>query len=45
MQLNSFPTLATRIELDEWERQNILEAQTWAFSPRVMGQKDPLDEI
>jgi len=39
------PNLATRKELDEWERQNILQAQTWAFSPRVMKQRDPLDEI
>jgi Fic-DOC domain mobile mystery protein B len=39
------PNLATKRELDEWERQNILQAQTWAFSPRVMGQRDPLDEI
>ncbi len=39
------PSLATRRELDEWERQNILQAQTWAFSPRVMGQREPLDEI
>jgi Fic-DOC domain mobile mystery protein B len=39
------PNLATRRELDEWERQNILQAQTWAFSPRGIGQRDPLDEI
>jgi Fic-DOC domain mobile mystery protein B len=38
------PNLATRRELHEWERQNILQAQTWAFGPRVMGQRDPLDE-
>jgi len=30
------PNLATKKELDEWERQNILEAQRWAFSSRVM---------
>jgi Fic-DOC domain mobile mystery protein B len=34
-----------RKELDEWERQYILQAQTWAFSPRVMKRRDPLDEI
>jgi Fic-DOC domain mobile mystery protein B len=39
------PNLATRRELDEWERQNILEAQKWAFSSRVMSSRDPLDEI
>jgi hypothetical protein len=30
------PNLATRKELDEWERQNILGAQRWAFNSRVM---------
>jgi Fic-DOC domain mobile mystery protein B len=39
------PNLATKKELDEWERQNILEAQRWAFSSRVMKSRDPLDEI
>jgi len=39
------PNLATKKELDEWERQNILEAQKWAFSSRVMKSRNPLDEI
>ena len=39
------PSLATRKELDEWERTNILGAQNWAFNPRVMRSRDPLDEI
>ena len=39
------PNLATREELDQWERQNILQAQEWAFNPRVMSSRDPLDEI
>ena len=39
------PNLATKKELDEWERQNILEAQRWAFSSRVMKSRNPLDEI
>ena len=39
------PNLATKKELDEWERQNILEAQEWAFSSRVMKSRNPLDEI
>jgi Fic-DOC domain mobile mystery protein B len=28
------PDLATKEELNEWERQNILEAYQWAFAPR-----------
>lgn len=39
------PNLATRRELDEWERVNILAAQRWAFTRRVMNARDPLDEI
>jgi Fic-DOC domain mobile mystery protein B len=39
------PNLATRRELDEWERNNILAAQRWAFTTRVMSARDPLDEI
>jgi Fic-DOC domain mobile mystery protein B len=39
------PNLASRRELDEWERENILVAQRWAFSSRVMRGRDPLDEI
>lgn len=39
------PNLATKKELDEWERQNILEAQKWAFSSRVMKSRNPLDDI
>lgn len=39
------PNLATRQELDEWERTNILAAQNWAFNSRVMRNRDPLDEL
>ena len=39
------PNLASKKELDEWERQNILEAQKWAFGSRVMKSRNPLDEI
>lgn len=39
------PNLATRRELDEWERENILIAQGWAFGSRVMSSRDPVDEI
>ncbi len=36
------PALATKQELNEWERQNILAANQWAFAPR--NRRDPLDE-
>ena len=39
------PNLATKGELDEWERTNILAAQRWAFNPRVMRTRDPVDEL
>lgn len=39
------PNLATKKELDEWERQNILEAQKWAFTSRVLRNRNPRDEI
>jgi Fic-DOC domain mobile mystery protein B len=39
------PSLANKRELDEWERENILVAQRWAFSSRVMNSRDPLDEL
>jgi Fic-DOC domain mobile mystery protein B len=39
------PSLATKGESDEWEQLNILEAQNWAFSTRVMATRNPVDEI
>jgi Fic-DOC domain mobile mystery protein B len=39
------PNLATKGELDEWERTNILAAQRWAFNPRVMRARDPMDGL
>jgi Fic-DOC domain mobile mystery protein B len=38
------PNLATKEELNEWERQNILEAYTWALEPKRIGRQDPLTE-
>lgn len=38
------PNLATREELNEWERRNILEANKWALNPRVLKRTDPLLE-
>jgi Fic-DOC domain mobile mystery protein B len=39
------PNLAARKELDEWERKNILGAQTWAFNSRIISSRDPLEEL
>jgi Fic-DOC domain mobile mystery protein B len=38
------PNLATKGELDEWERTNIIEARRWAFAPKVLRAREPLDE-
>jgi Fic-DOC domain mobile mystery protein B len=38
------PDLTTREELNEWERQNILEAYAWGFDPRNLRRQDPLTE-
>ena len=35
------PDLTTKEELNEWERQNILEAYTWALESRRLNQRDP----
>jgi Fic-DOC domain mobile mystery protein B len=34
------PDLATKEELNEWERQNILEAYGWAFDPRTFHRRE-----
>jgi Fic-DOC domain mobile mystery protein B len=38
------PSLATKEELNEWERLNILEAYVWALDRRSLARRDPLDE-
>jgi Fic-DOC domain mobile mystery protein B len=38
------PNLATKEELNQWERQNILAAIEWAMSPRVLKREDPFIE-
>jgi len=38
------PDLSTREELNEWERQNILEASAWALNPRNLNRQDPFSE-
>jgi Fic-DOC domain mobile mystery protein B len=38
------PSLATKGELDQFERTNILEANRWALNPRVLKREDPFIE-
>ncbi|HWQ93487.1 MAG TPA: mobile mystery protein B [Clostridia bacterium] len=38
------PNLATRAELNEWERENIILAERWCFSPRVLKNFHPICE-
>jgi Fic-DOC domain mobile mystery protein B len=38
------PNLTTKGELDQFERHNILEANRWAFNPRVLKREDPFIE-
>ena len=38
------PNLATKEELNEWERQNILEAYAWALDLKNIRRQDPLTE-
>jgi Fic-DOC domain mobile mystery protein B len=38
------PSLATREELNEWERDNILHARQWAFADRQLFRLDPIRE-
>jgi Fic-DOC domain mobile mystery protein B len=43
-QADMIPNLTTREELNEWERQNILEAYGWALRERNILRLDPLTE-
>jgi Fic-DOC domain mobile mystery protein B len=43
-QADLIPDLATQEELNEWERQNILEAYAWALAPNGLRRRDPLVE-
>src|SRR5580698_9290093 len=38
------PDLTTKEELNEWERQNILEAYAWALDRRGLQRQDPFAE-
>jgi len=43
-QLDLIPDLTSKEELNEWERQNILEAYAWALDKRTLSRTDPLTE-
>jgi Fic-DOC domain mobile mystery protein B len=43
-QADLIPDLTTKEELNEWERQNILEAFAWALNPRNLQRNNPLSE-
>jgi len=43
-QLDLIPDLTSKEELNEWERQNILEAYGWALDRRNLNRLDPLSE-
>jgi Fic-DOC domain mobile mystery protein B len=38
------PSLATREELNQWERSNILQAYAWACAPANLARQDPVTE-
>ncbi len=43
-QADLIPSLATREELNEWERDNILRARQWALADRQLARLDPVRE-
>jgi Fic-DOC domain mobile mystery protein B len=43
-QADLIPSLATREELNEWERDNILRGRQWALSDRQISRLDPTKE-
>jgi fido (protein-threonine AMPylation protein) len=43
-QADLIPSLATREELNEWERDNILRARPWALGDRQISRSDPTNE-
>jgi Fic-DOC domain mobile mystery protein B len=43
-QADLIPDLTTKEELNEWERQNILEAYSWALDLKNLHRQDPLTE-
>jgi Fic-DOC domain mobile mystery protein B len=43
-QADLIPNLSTKEELNEWERQNILEANIWALDTKRFSLRNPLTE-
>lgn len=43
-QADLIPNLATKEELNQWERENILVAYSWALSPRTLARENALSE-
>jgi Fic-DOC domain mobile mystery protein B len=43
-QVDIIPNLATREELNEWERDNILRARQWALASRQLARSNPASE-
>jgi Fic-DOC domain mobile mystery protein B len=39
------PNLATKEELNQWERENILVAYSWALNPRTLTRENALSEL
>lgn len=43
-QADLIPNLATKEELNQWERENILMAYSWALNPRTLARENALSE-
>ena len=43
-QADLIPNLATKEELNQWERENILIAYSWALNPRTLARENALSE-
>jgi Fic-DOC domain mobile mystery protein B len=43
-QADLIPNLATKEELNQWERENILVAYSWALNPRTLSRNNALSE-
>jgi len=43
-QADLIPNLTTKEELNQWERENIVVAYSWALNPRTLAKEDALSE-
>jgi Fic-DOC domain mobile mystery protein B len=43
-QADLIPNLATKEELNQWERENIIVAYSWALNPRTLARAEALSE-